>query len=283
MLSYLGDQFALLDSGSEKRVEKYGDTIVIRPHKRACWSLAQPINKWHKIADAEFDTEIGAWKSLSSNKPESWLFDTPFGTLNLRLQSSNQVGLFPEHLTYFQHLANVCKSENPRVLNLFAYTGAATLFSLNILKGQEVIHVDTSKNCLTWTKENLALNNFSNHNCRLIPEDALLFVQKMLKRNEQFDLIIADPPSFSRAKNQQWSVQSIIENLINDLINLLAEKGVLLLTSHALELDHHTLSNIANTTSKHLNATITSDDLILSEANRRVKIKCGDWVCLVKN
>jgi 23S rRNA (cytosine1962-C5)-methyltransferase len=163
-------------------------------------------------------------------------------------------------------------------LNLFAYTGAATLFSLKSLCASEVIHVDTSKQCLSWARENLALNNLEDAPCRLIPEDALTFVTRLARRKELFDLIITDPPSFSRTKGKEWNAANVLKELIENLLVLLNPHGVLMLTSHTIELDHLVLRNIAHTVPTTSSVVIDSGELVLAEVNRPIKVKCGEWL-----
>lgn len=275
MNDYLSS-YRLLDSGDERRVEQFNDVILIRPHKRACWSPQQKISTWKSKAHAEFDTDHGSWK-IFKKIPEQWFLPTPFGRIALRLQKSNQVGIFPEHLTYFDALKNITP-DTPRVLNLFAYTGAATLFCLKSLCAAEVIHVDTSKQCLSWARENLALNSLEKAPCRFIPEDALTFVTRLARRNELFDLIITDPPSFSRAKGREWNAANVLKESIENLLGLLNPHGVLILTSHTIELDHLVLRNIAHTVPTTFPVVIDSGELVLVEANRPIKVKCGEWM-----
>ena len=275
MNDYLSS-YQLLDSGDECRVEQFGDVILIRPHKRACWSPQQKISVWRGKAHAEFDTDNGTWKILKKI-PEQWYLPTPFGRIALRLQKSNQIGIFPEHLTYFRNLKEITTSP-PRVLNLFAYTGAATLFCLKSLGASEVIHVDTSKQCLSWARENLALNNLEDAPCRFIPEDALTFVARLKRRNELFDLIITDPPSFSRAKGKEWNAADVLKESIESLLGLLNPHGLLMLTSHTIELDHLVLRNIAHTVPTTLPVVVDSGELVLAEVTRPVRVKCGEWL-----
>lgn len=275
MNDYLSS-YRLLDSGDERRVEQFGEIILIRPHKRACWSPQQKISAWKSKAHAEFDTDNGSWK-LFKKIPEEWTLPTPFGRIALRLQKSNQIGIFPEHLTYFTTLKNITPS-TPRVLNLFAYTGAATLFCLKSLCASEVIHVDTSKQCLSWARENLILNCLENAPCRFIPEDALAFVSRLARRNETFDLIITDPPSFSRTKGRDWNAADVLKESIASLLGLLNPNGVLILTSHTIELDHLVLRNIAHTVPTASSVVIDSGELVLGEVNRPIKVKCGEWM-----
>ena len=274
------DSYQLLDSGGERRVEQFGDVILIRPHKRACWPLQQKLQTWRRAAHAEFDVDTGAWNTLKQI-PNPWLFSTPFGNLALRLQKSNQIGMFPEHLTYFEKLSHITPEE-PRVLNLFAYTGAATLFCLTTLGASEVIHVDTSKQCLLWAKENLALNRLQDAACKFIPEDALTYATRLKRRNELFDLIITDPPSFSRTKHKEWNAADVLRELFETLLALLKPAGVLILTTHTLEVDHHVLRNIAQTVPSSSPLVIDSGELVLAEATRPIKVKCGEWVTCKK-
>jgi 23S rRNA (cytosine1962-C5)-methyltransferase len=275
--------YELLDSGNEKRIERFGKKILIRPYKRAIWNLQESLKSWQSKANAEFDPDTTSWHTINFHsasfegdnpEDESWHMNTGFGTLALRLQKANQIGVFPEHLTYLSGL-NEKLSTSPKVLNLFAYSGAASIYCLKH-GAQEVTHIDISHNCLSWTKENIDLNNLADKTCRLIPEDALEYIKRLERREELFDLIIADPPAFSRSsKSKEWVIHEILPRLANQLLNLLSPKGVLVLTSHAMEVDHNALANVISDQAQHLKVDISSSELLLQESKRGMVLACG--------
>ena len=146
------------------------------------------------------------------------------------MQKNGQIGLFPEHSAYDDFLIssiNQVKSASntdytPKVLNLFAYTGWSTLVCL--INGAHVTHVDISKQVLSWAFENFKLNNIPEKNLRIICEDALLFLEKEIKRDKKYDIIIADPPSFSRVTDKKsWDLGDIVTKLIADMYKVLGK------------------------------------------------------------
>jgi 23S rRNA (cytosine1962-C5)-methyltransferase len=263
--------YTLLDSGAEKRVEQFGSAIIIRPYKRAIWKLGLPLQKWRKKAHAEFLPKEG-WQTLKP-LPYPWHCLTVAGTIELRLQNSSQVGLFPEHLNYLPYILESV-SPKTKVLNLFAYTGAASVACL--AKGAEVTHVDISRSCLNWARQNALLNIPTCSQLKTIQEDALGFLAKLKSKGSKFNLILSDPPAFSRiSKNKQWQVHDIIESMIQDLFAVLAPGGLACITTHQLDLDHHGLQNIAwqNTPDRELEFSV--QELTVREEQRPITLGCG--------
>ena len=158
--------------------------------------------------------------------------------MRLRLQSNGQVGVFPEHQNYLGPLLGVLEElsagrQGPiRVLNLFAYTGMASLLCRGA--GAEVCHVDLSKRSIEWVRQNLECNGLSD-GVRLIREDAAKFLQREVRRESKYDVIIADPPSFSRvSKAKHWTIEDVLPGLISSCRGCLeSEKGLFVLTSHS--------------------------------------------------
>lgn len=265
------NKYTLLDSGAEKRVERFGSAIIIRPYKRAIWKLGSPIEKWRREAHAEFLPKEG-WQTLKP-LPDPWHCHTVAGTLELRLQNSSQVGLFPEHLNYLSHILESVSSKT-KVLNLFAYTGAATVACL--AKGAEVTHVDISRSCLNWARQNALLNAPASTRLKTIQEDALGFLAKLKGKGNKFDVILSDPPAFSRiSKSKQWQVHDIIESMIQDLFAVLSPGGLACITTHQLELDHHGLQNLAWQNTHHKQLEFAVQELTIREQDRPITLGCG--------
>jgi 23S rRNA (cytosine1962-C5)-methyltransferase len=229
--------YKLLDSGEGEKLEQFGSMILIRPCKTAVWSK-QHAALWEQV-DAQYIPGRG-W-TIGAEETE-WTVEIGKIGLNLRLQSNGQVGLFPEHIDYLQPcLAKL--TETSRVLNLFAYTGYAT--AACVAQGAHVTHVDLSKTCLSWAKRNIEHNGFSAQLLRLLSEDAVKFSSKEVERGTRYDLIIADPPNFSRiSKSKQWNIDDILSHLIKSLSALLSPQGTLIVTSHRPEYCNGVLHNL---------------------------------------
>lgn len=241
----LPKDYKLLDSGNLKKLEQLGDKIIVRPSKTAVW---KPKTIWNNI-DAEYIPNSG-WK-FEKKQFESWAINLSNNLkLNLTLQNNGQIGLFPEHYTYFSKLESEIKrlekrlGHKPRVLNMFAYTGMATCFCASM--GAEVTHLEIAKKCVSWAKQNISLNKLENAKIRTIQDDALYFLQKEAKKNHLYDIVISDPPNFSRiSKNKDWSLEDILPKLVSDIATVCNPKGYsVFFTSHMSQTSPQVFSNL---------------------------------------
>ena len=241
------DSYELLDSGNGEKLERFGKVIIRRPSSVCIW---KPRHKelWNKV-DANYDPKAVAWKA-HKRQVQDLVWDTIFAdcTLRLRLQDNGQVGVFPEHASYLPRLAENFPTQNQRplkVLNLFAFTGLATLFFR--AKKAEVTHVDLSKKVIGWAKENIELQVASAlPSVRWICEDAVAFLKREVSRDSQYDGVVIDPPSFSRiSKNDFWKVADILQDLVQCCAALLKSHGKFLaLTCHDPGISAPILANL---------------------------------------
>ncbi len=240
--------YSLVDSGAGHKLERFGSRLISRPSSLALWRKSKSQEIWSK-ADAHYSPEKG-WKF--SNRPfESWSFDCSGIQFELRLQKNGQVGVFPDHFSYLDELRSCsaglrAKQTAPiRALNLFAYTGLATLALAST--GGSVCHIDLSDQVLTWTKRNISLNpNISSNQVRLIPEDAFKFAEREAKRKSQYDILIADPPSFGRtSKTKSWKLEEVIHPFLKNCLQILnPTQHVLFLSCHHAALGPEVLANL---------------------------------------
>ena len=270
------DHYALLDSGAEFKLERFGPKLIARPSSLALWQKRLP-PRW-KEADAVFDPDRG-WK-FRGTRFEAWSMRCGEAQLELRLQNNGQVGIFPDHLAYLESLKKFAARlpTGARALNLYAYTGLATC-TLAAL-GISVTHVDLSKTALSWAKRNLELSQVASDAVRLIPEDAIKFVERELRRGSKYDIIIADPPSFGRiSKTQSWKLEEHIVNLMGSLVELCTPKEALLcITCHHSAFDQHVLYNLlADSTGKRMKAA-TALDLAIPEVDSQRSLPAGHCV-----
>ena len=214
--------YQLLDHGAGKRLEKFGDVITIRPENNANDKPKLTRAQWLEMAHIEFLEERGQkgkWVSLKDH-PQGWQFDFPVKDFdirfNLKLTAFKHVGVFPEQGCNWDFIVDQIRSiqkdeEEVRVLNLFAYTGGASIAAAKA--GAKVTHVDSIKQVVNWTKENAASSGIEG--IRWIVDDALKFAQKEARRGKTYHGIVMDPPSFGRGpKGERWKIEEQIDALL---------------------------------------------------------------------
>ena len=270
--------YSLLDSGEEQKLERFGSKVISRPSSLAIWRRRKGQDVWGKW-DAQYHPD-GGWAFRTKTFNE-WEMDLGSFRLELRLQNNGQLGLFPDHLNYLPDLlkaVKACGKSHPQVLNLFAYTGMASMALAKV--GCEVCHVDLSKQALSWARRNMDINDLSSREesagVRLIPEDAVKFTERELRRGNRYDLIIADPPSFGRlGKGKSWSLDEIALQLVDNCFKLLAPKhGSLFLTCHHSVMGQEVLNNLLLDHAPE-DARITTRNLALPEQDTKRLLPAG--------
>lgn len=219
--------YELLDSGNGRKLERFGRIVTDRPDSQAIWTPLKP-ELWSG-AQAVFTSEAkdGKWK-LHDDTLVDWQVDFAPLTFKLHFTSFKHVGLFPEHASQWSWIMDKVKglklvSESPNVLNLFGYTGAATLAAA--LAGAKVTHVDSSKQSMEWASENAKISELPSDSVRWIVDDAAAFVKREVRRSAKYDGIILDPPAFGRgAKGQVWHIEEDLVPLLKNLKEILSDK-----------------------------------------------------------
>lgn len=214
--------YSLIDSGNQYKLERFGKMILKRPEPQAVWEPKIVESKWAEMANASFqrkktNEEDGNWQVKNGVK-DRWTIHYKSANLNLKfrlgLTSFKHVGIFPEQAENWEFIyaqVKKCKSENPKVLNLFAYTGGASLAAK--AAGADVVHIDSIKPVVTWAKENMELSGLDG--IRWVVEDAMKFVKREVKRGTKYSGIILDPPAYGRGPDgEKW----IMEEKINEMI-----------------------------------------------------------------
>lgn len=263
-------EYELLDSGELFKLERFGSKVLIRPSKFSIWKKRDP-KAWNR-ADAIYD-HVRGWKFLKGEKFEEWEMKEENLSMVLRLQQNGQVGLFPEHSLYEDEIASFLKESGGNVLNLFGYTGLATLLCARL--GARVTHVDLSKQANQWAKMNVQLSGLEDKGVRFIQEDALSFLRKEKNRERRYDLLIADPPSFSRISSKEtWNLDDIFVNLLSAIEAVLAPGGMVVLTSHRFELGEQVMENLVYDTF-HTEVQVRSSTLSLKEVSSPRRLPAG--------
>jgi 23S rRNA (cytosine1962-C5)-methyltransferase len=232
--------YGLLDSGHGRKLERFGEIVVDRPEPQALWRPRLAQAEWAK-AHAVFsasgeDDEKGKWR-LDKTVPESWPVDIGGVTMLCRLKGLWHLGLFPEQLPHWQWMGEqlaAVRGETPRVLNLFGYTGAATL--LAAAAGAEVTHVDASKPVIQWAKDNQAASGLEKAPVRWILDDAAKFAAREGRRGRTYHVIVVDPPKFGRGPaGEVWDLFRDLPPLLETSAGLLAPgRAALVLSVYAI-------------------------------------------------
>ena len=239
LLSPAWKDYELLDSGGFEKLEKFGNVVLIRPEPQAIWEPVLTDAEWQKQAHAHFTREQkdnfrfgeeikGGWKKLKTVN-DSWNINyqsQSFGiNLRLALTSFGHVGIFPEQGCNWDFIFETIASwgaSKPRVLNLFAYTGAASVVAR--MAGADVTHLDASRPGLNWANQNMQLNQLAD--IRWVYEDALKFVKREIKRGNKYNGIIMDPPPYGRGpEGEKWTLQEKLNELIFLASQLLEHKN----------------------------------------------------------
>ncbi len=270
--------YALLDSGAGRKLERFGSIIVNRPEQQALWQPRQA-DLWqqaHATFAADDDEEKGRWRQLLP-VPETWDVSVEGVTLKARLMAFRHLGLFPEQLPHWQWLrdgiaearsgspSGAAPGEKPRVLNLFGYTGAASLIAAK--SGAEVTHVDASKPAMKWGRENQAASKLDAAPIRWILDDARKFVAREVRRGRTYHAILLDPPKFGRGpEGELWDIFTDLPPLLADCVKLLAPgRSRLALTAYAIRASALTLDGLVRETLGGRIGVQTAGELALAE------------------
>ena len=215
--------YELLDSGEHMKLERFGTIRIARPETQALWKKMRP-ELWETAhAEFAFHEKKGLW-NMKKSVPESWEMSWDTARFLVRLTGFKHTGVFPEQMPNWQWLTEkVSLLEKPKVLNLFGYTGIASLVAAQA--GAFVTHVDASKQSLDWAHENARLSQIPEDTIRWVLDDALAFVKREVRRGAIYDGIILDPPAFGRgAKGEVWKIEEDFSALLETLKELLSEK-----------------------------------------------------------
>lgn len=229
--------YELLDFGEGRKLERFGEFVVDRPSPAAEGFALQHEARWGQ-ADYRFRKtrgETGDWKRRRSDLPAEWTLEWHRIVFNIRPNASGNVGLFPEAATVWSHLVDLLPAGDrpPRLLNLFAYTGGATLAAA--CAGAEVVHVDSSAASVAVARENAAASGLAEAPIRWIVEDARKFVERERRRGQTYDFVLLDPPTWGHGpKGQAWRFEDDLPDLLTGVAALIEPvAGTILLTGHA--------------------------------------------------
>jgi 23S rRNA (cytosine1962-C5)-methyltransferase len=246
--------YALLDCGGFEKLERFGSYVLIRPEPQAVWSKTRPAAFWESQQNARFtrhsgrEADSGEW-ALGRGMPQQWKMQYAHGDMQLvfrlGLTAFKHVGIFPEQAENWNYLYDTLRAmpvERPAVLNLFAYTGGASLAAR--AAGAEVTHVDSVKQVITWARENMENSGLTD--IRWVVEDAFKFVQREVRRGKRYHGIVLDPPAYGRGPDgEKWILEKQIDEMLSLCGQLLdPEHGFVLLNMYAMGLSALVAENL---------------------------------------
>lgn len=246
--------YELIDCGDFEKIERFGKYITIRPEPQAVWSRRLSLKEWESTAHVRFipkSSSAGSWKKLK-DMPDQWRMKYSFNNqeelvFRLGLTSFKHVGIFPEQATnwefIYQQIKRISKNvEQPKVLNLFAYTGGASIAAKTA--GADITHLDSIKQVVTWAKENMELSGLDG--IRWLVEDALTYVKREVKRGKKYHGIILDPPAYGHGPNgENWKLEEMIGEMMKGVSEILEpENSFLVLNTYSLGFSSLIIQNL---------------------------------------
>ena len=241
------NDYEILDMANGEKLERWGNIILIRPDPQIIWKNKSKPALWKK-ANAHYHRSKsggGEWEYIK-NVPKVWQIKYKNLTFNLKPMGFKHTGLFPEQAVNWDFMMNKIKNANRpiKVLNLFAYTGGATVACA--AAGASVCHVDSSKGMTAWAKENVASSGLADRPVRFIIDDVIKFVQREIRRGNKYDAIVMDPPSYGRGANGEvWNIEESLYTLVELCKEVLSDKPLFfLINSYTTGLSPTILANI---------------------------------------
>jgi 23S rRNA (cytosine1962-C5)-methyltransferase len=276
--------YTLLDSGEGRKLEQFGSTIIDRPSSLSTWRRRQTAAAWEEAHASYMPPDRWSFEGRSF---KTWEATIAGIRLELELMSNGQLGIFPEHALYLPKVRALAerlsdKGARPlKILNLFAYTGLATCYCAS-LPYATVTHVDLAKRAIDWAKKNASLNEIPEHKIRWIVDDALTFMGREHRKGNLYDIIIIDPPSFSRvSKNNSWTLEEKAPDIVALMLSVLDPRaGAVFFTNHSTASTSDVVRNISLDMYNDRGVEISIESLSLPERNTSRLLPAGSLITL---
>lgn len=271
--------YEILDMANGEKLERWGNYILERPDPQIVWQDKTFKDKWKKV-DAIYHRSKkggGYWENINNIKA-SWQVKYKDLTFNIKQMGFKHTGLFPEQAVNWDYMIDKIKNSNRKikVLNLFAYTGGATVACA--YAGADVVHVDSSRGMVLWAKENIESSNLTDRYVRFIVDDVIKFVKREIRRGNKYDAIIMDPPSFGRGSNGEvWNIEESLYPLIKLCMEVLSDNPLFfLINSYTTGMSPKVLENILYMTlDKKYKGKISSGEVGLPMKDSNLILPCG--------
>lgn len=272
--------YEIIDASRGQKYERWGNIYLLRPDPQVIWDNGDLFEKYHNKLNAVYyrsNKGGGHWENLK-NTPASWNINYNNLTFNIKQMGFKHTGLFPEQAINWNFMINKIKNSGRKikVLNLFAYTGGATVACLSA--GANVTHVDASRGMVDWCKENVKSSGYENAEVRYLVDDVVKFVQREIRRGNKYDAIIMDPPSYGRGVNGEvWDIEKNLNYLIEICCEILSNDPLFfLINSYTTGLSSTVLSNLLTmTVDKVCKGKISCGEIGLPITENNLILPCG--------
>ena len=283
--------YSLLDSGAGEKLERFGEYILIRPCSQAIWQKDKNKTELWQNAHASFNRKKGLNWEGREQLPSNWIIQINAIKMKLSATDFGHVGIFPENIHLWDAIQmktttfTVKQSQPLKFLNLFAYSGGATIAAAHA--GAHCCHVDASKGMVQWARENAEINNLSEHPIRWIVDDVNKFLQREIRRGRRYDGILLDPPSFGRGKSGElYKIEHAMLETLENVKKVLSDNfAFVYLTSHTPGLTPIVLNNLLKKMERK--GEISSGEMLLTNAesdsyksSKNLDLPNGSWACL---
>ena len=271
--------YKIIKASNGQKLEKWNNIKLLRPDPIVMWNVGDILENECDAVYYRSNTGGGYWKNIKSI-PAYWQIKYNDLVFNIKQMGFKHTGLFPEQAVNWERMIKKIKEsgrKDVKVLNLFAYTGGATVACLSA--GASVVHVDSSKGINDWAKENVKSSGFENRPVRFLVDDVKKFVQREIRRGNKYDAIIMDPPSYGRGSNNEvWSIEKDLDGLLQSCKEILNDNFLFVcVNTYTANLSLLTLENILKV---HFNNNIKVDEIALPIENSNLYLPCGitGWI-----
>ena len=272
--------YEIIDASCGQKYERWGNIYLLRPDPQVIWDNGDLLEKYHDKLNAVYyrsNKGGGHWENIKKT-PDAWNINYNNLTFNIKQMGFKHTGLFPEQAVNWEFMINKIKNSGRKikVLNLFAYTGGATVACLSA--GANVTHVDASRGMVDWCKENVKSSGYENAEVRYLVDDVVKFVQREIRRGNKYDAIIMDPPSYGRGANGEvWDIEKNLNYLIEICCEILSDNPLFfLINSYTTGLSSTVLSNLLTmTVDKIHKGKITCGEVGLPIKENGLVLPCG--------
>lgn len=280
--------YELIDCSGGEKLERWTREILIRPDPQVIWKSEKEHRLWYQPSAKYIRSRTGGGKwQVYKRMPDSWQVRYKDLTFNIKTMGFKHTGLFPEQAVnwdYTRQLIRQSGRDDVKVLNLFAYTGGATVACLK--EGAQVVHVDASKGMVQWAKENAKLSGVEEENVRWIVDDCMKFVQREIRRGNKYDIIILDPPSYGRGpKGEIWHLEDSIYDFVKLVSQVLSDAPIMvLLNSYTTGLSASVMKYILDDViTREKGGKVTADEIGLPVSSKNQVLPCGSSAIWTKD
>ena len=274
------EDYELIDASNGEKYERWGNVYLLRPDPQVIWNNGNLREKYRGKIDAIYHRSNkggGSWENLS-NPPSSWMIHYKNLSFHIKQMGFKHTGLFPEQAVNWDFMIQKIKNSGReiRVLNLFAYTGGASVACLSA--GAYVTHVDSSRGMVDWCKENVSSSGYQGDHVRYIVDDVIKFVQREIRRGNRYDAIVMDPPSYGRGANGEvWDIEKNLNYLVEICSQILSDQPLFfLINSYTTGMSSYVLENILKMTiDKRYPGVISCGEVGLPISRNGLILPCG--------